>query len=42
MEDLHVRLKFDLHLGKENKIGHHSSKDRLKISKIAKFGQQML
>ena len=40
-DNLHVRLTFDL--GKENKISdHHSSKEHLKISKIAKFCSQML
>ena len=33
MEDLHVRLNLDL--GKENKLYHHSSKEHLKVSKIA-------
>ena len=40
MDDLHVRHKFDV--TKENKIDHHSSKEHLKISKIAKFGWQIL
>ena len=40
MDNLHVRLNVDL--GKQNKIYHHSSKEHLKVSKIAKFGCQML
>ena len=40
MDDLYVRLNLDL--GKEHKIYHHSSKGHRKISKIAKFGWQML
>ena len=40
MDNLHVRLNVDL--GKENKIFYHSSKKHLKMSKIAKFGWQML
>ena len=39
MENLHVRLMFDLR--KENKIYHHSSKEHLKMNKIAMFGWQM-
>ena len=40
MGNLHVRLMFDP--GKENKIYLLSSKDNRKISKIAKFGWQLL
>ena len=41
MDNLHVRLNLDP--GKENKIyHHHSSKEHVKISRIAKFGWQML
>ena len=40
MHTWHVRLNFDL--GKRNKMHHHSSKEHLKISKIAKFGCQIL
>ena len=40
MDNLHVKLMFDL--GKENKIHRYSSKDRLQIIKIAKFGWQIL
>ena len=40
MDNLHVRL--DVDLGKENKVFYHSSKEHLKISKIAKLGLQML
>ena len=36
LDNLHVKLNVDL--GKENKIFHHSSKEHLKISKLAKFG----
>ena len=34
------KLNFDL--GKKNEIHHHSWKGQLKISKIAKFGREML
>jgi hypothetical protein len=40
MDDSSYRLNFDL--GKRNKIHHHSQKERVKISKIAKFGCEML
>ena len=40
MDNFHVRLNVDL--GNYNKIVYHSSKEHLKISKIAKFGYQML
>ena len=41
MNNLHVRLNFDV--GKANQIDHYSSKEHVnKISKIAKFGWQML
>ena len=36
MDNLHVRLMFAL--SKNNKIYHHSSKEHLEISNIAKFG----
>ena len=36
MGNLHHRLNFDP--GKTNKIFHHSSKEHVKISRIAKFG----
>ena len=40
MGDLHYRLNFDP--GKTNKIFHNSSKEHVKISRIAKFGWEML
>ena len=40
MDNLYVRLNLDV--VKKSKIYHHSSKERLKISKITKFGGQML
>ena len=40
MDNLHVRLNFDL--GKRKEIYPHSSKEHPKVSKIAKFGWQML
>jgi hypothetical protein len=40
MDDSSYRLYFDL--GKKNKIHHHSLKEHVKISKIAKFGCEML
>jgi hypothetical protein len=40
MDDSSYRLNFDL--GKKNKIHHHSEKEHVKISKIAKFGREML
>ena len=40
MDNANVRLNLDI--GKENKIYYHSSKEHLKLSKIAlKFGWQM-
>ena len=36
MDNLHVRLNVDQ--GKKNKVFYCSSKEHLKISKIAKFG----
>ena len=38
--NLHYRLNFDP--GKTNKIFHHNSKEHVKISRIAKFGGEML
>ena len=38
--NLHVRLTFNL--GKTNKIFHYSYKEHPKISRIAKFGGEML
>ena len=38
--DSSYRLNFDL--GKKNKIHHRSQKEHVKISKIAKFGREML
>ena len=40
MDDSSYRLNFDL--GKKNEIHHYSKKEQLKISKIAKFGREML
>ena len=40
MGNLHYRLNFNP--GKINKILYYSSKKHLKISKIAKFGGEML
>jgi hypothetical protein len=40
MDNLHVRLNFNL--SKEKGIKHHSSKEHSEISKIAKFGCEML
>jgi hypothetical protein len=40
MDDSSYRLNFDL--GKKNKIHHHSEKEHVKISKIARFGREML
>ena len=40
MGNLHYRLNFDP--GETNKIFHHSSKKYVKISRIAKFGCEML
>jgi hypothetical protein len=40
MDDSSYRLNFDP--GKKNKIHHHSQKEHIKISKIAKFGREML
>jgi hypothetical protein len=40
MDDSSYRLNFDL--GKKNKIHHHSWKEHVKISKIAKFGREIL
>ena len=40
IDDSSYRLNFDL--GKKNKIHHHSYKEHVKISKIAKFGCEML
>jgi hypothetical protein len=40
MDDFSYRLNFDL--GKKNKIHQHSQKEHVKISKIAKFGCEML
>ena len=40
MQNLHVKLMFDP--GKESKSYDHSLKEHLKLSKIAKFGRQML
>ena len=40
MEDLCFRLNFNL--SKKNEIYHHSSKERLGISNIVKFGCEML
>ena len=40
MDDLHVRLTFNI--GKTNKIFYYSLKEHPKISRIAKFGGEML
>jgi hypothetical protein len=40
MDNLHVRLNFNL--SKEKGIKHNSQKKHNKISKIAKFGGEML
>ena len=40
MGNLHYRLNFNP--GKINKIFHHSSKEHVEISRIAKFGCEML
>jgi hypothetical protein len=40
MDDSSYRLNFDL--GKKNKIHHHSQQEHVEISKIAKFGWEML
>ena len=40
MDDSSYRLNSDL--GKKNEIHHYSWKEHLKISKIAKFGREML
>jgi hypothetical protein len=40
MDDSSYRVYFDL--GKRNKIHHHSWKEHVKISEIAKFGCEML
>ncbi len=40
MDDLRFRLNFNL--SEENEIYHHSEKERLGISTIAKFGCEML
>ena len=40
MGNLHYRLNFDP--GKTNKIFRHSSREPVKISKIAKFGSEIL
>ena len=40
MGNLHYRLNFDP--GKTKKIVHHSLKEHVKMSKIAKFGSEML
>ena len=40
MGNLHYRLNFDP--GKTNKTFYHSLKEHVKISKIAKFGCEML
>ena len=39
MDNLHIRLKVEL--GRKNKIFYYNSKEHLKISKIAKFGEEM-
>ena len=41
MDDSRYRLNFDLR-GKKNEIHHYRYKEQLKISKIAKFGREML
>ena len=40
MDDSSYKLNFDL--GKKNKIHHHSKNEPVKISNIAKFGDEML
>jgi hypothetical protein len=40
MDDSRYRLNF--HLDKKNEIHYHSWKEHLKMSKIAKFGCEML
>jgi hypothetical protein len=40
MDNSSYSLNFDL--GTKNKIHHHSYKEHVKISKIAKFGHDML
>ena len=40
IDDSSYRLNFDR--GKKKKIHHHSSKEHVKISTIAKFGREML
>ena len=40
MDDSSYRLNFNL--GEKNEIHHYSQKEQLKISKIAKFGREML
>ena len=40
IDNLHNRLTFDL--GKKNKIFYYSQKEHLRISRIAKFGGEML
>ena len=40
MDDSSYRLNFNL--GKKNEIYHHNYKEHLKISKITKFGREML
>jgi hypothetical protein len=40
INDSSYRLNFDP--GKKNKIHHHSQKEHVKISKIAKFGCEIL
>ena len=40
MDNLHARLTFNL--GKTNKIFYYSLKEHPKISRIAKFGGEML
>ena len=40
MDNLHYRLTFDL--GKKNKISYRGKKEDLEISRIEKFGGEML
>jgi hypothetical protein len=40
MDDSSYRLNFDQ--GKKNEIQHHSQKEHLRMSKIAKFGCELL
>ncbi len=40
MDDSSCRLNFEL--GKKNEIHHYGWKEHCKISKIAKFGREML